>query len=160
MIESREHFIKERLDYIRNSVKCGVKEFDYSKIFKIDLLIKDELDKMYDTKINNSKINDKNYVKNCSVSQDELKELKKLVLYYYAIYNDNLDLLKKLVEEMSKNSIVSYEELPQYDLFLSQVIDFLNDKFAFEVKEADTRLKNSENWEEEIKKFLLLKILV
>ena len=49
MIESREHFIKERLNYIRNSVKCGVKEFDYSKIFKIDLLIKDELDKMYDT---------------------------------------------------------------------------------------------------------------
>ena len=46
MIESREHFIKERLNYIRNSVKCGVKEFDYSKIFKIDLLIKDELDKM------------------------------------------------------------------------------------------------------------------
>lgn len=30
---------------------------------------------------------------------------------------------------------------------------FLNDKFAFEVKEADTRLKNSENWEEEIKKY-------
>ena len=102
MIESREHFIKERLDYIRNLVKCGVKEFDYSKIFKIDLLIKDELDKMYDTMINNSKINDKNYVKNCSVSQDELKELKKLVLYYYAIYNDNLDLLKKLVEENFK----------------------------------------------------------
>lgn len=37
--------------------------------------------------------------------------------------------VKKLVEEMSKNSIVSYDELPQYDLFLSQVIDFLNDKF-------------------------------
>lgn len=30
---------------------------------------------------------------------------------------------------------------------------FLNDKFAFEVKEADTKLKNSENWEEEIKKY-------
>lgn len=30
---------------------------------------------------------------------------------------------------------------------------FLNDKFAFEVKEADTRLKNSENWEEEIKNY-------
>lgn len=30
---------------------------------------------------------------------------------------------------------------------------FLNDKFAFEVKEADTRLKNSENWEAEIKKY-------
>ncbi len=27
---------------------------------------------------------------------------------------------------------------------------FLNDKFAFEVKKADTRLKNSKNWEEEI----------
>ena len=89
MIESREHFIKERLDYIRNSVKCGVKEFDYSKIFKIDLLIKDELDKMYDTKINNSKINDKNYVKNCSVSQDELKELKKLVEENFKFEDNN-----------------------------------------------------------------------
>ena len=37
--------------------------------------------------------------------------------------------VKKLVEEMSKSSMVSYDELPQYDLFLSQVIDFLNDKF-------------------------------
>ena len=30
---------------------------------------------------------------------------------------------------MSKNNMVSYDELPKYDLFLSQVIDFLNDKF-------------------------------
>ena len=89
MIESREHFIKERLDYIRNSVKCVVKEFDYSKVFKIDLLIKDELDKMYDTKINNSKINDKNYVKNCSVSQDEPKELKKLVEENFKFEDNN-----------------------------------------------------------------------
>ncbi|WP_369123597.1 DUF1836 domain-containing protein, partial [Clostridioides difficile] len=31
---------------------------------------------------------------------------------------------------MSKNSLISYNDLPQYDLFLSQVIDFLNDKFT------------------------------
>ncbi|GIM28294.1 hypothetical protein CPJCM30710_09600 [Clostridium polyendosporum] len=34
-----------------------------------------------------------------------------------------------LAEEMSKNNIVSYNDLPKYDLFLSQVIDYLNDKF-------------------------------
>ena len=33
---------------------------------------------------------------------------------------------------MSKNTIVPLEELPKYDLFLSQVIDFLNDKFEGE----------------------------
>ncbi len=102
MIESREHFVKERLDYIRTTVKCGVKEFDYSKIFKIDLLIKEELDKMYDAKMSNPKTKDKYYVVNSGISSDERKELKKLVLYYYAIYNDNLDLLKKLVDENFK----------------------------------------------------------
>ncbi|EHJ02317.1 MULTISPECIES: DUF1836 domain-containing protein [unclassified Clostridium] len=40
--------------------------------------------------------------------------------------------IKELAEEMSKNSSVSYEELPKYDLFLSQVIDYLNDKFVDE----------------------------
>ena len=40
--------------------------------------------------------------------------------------------IRKLAEEMSKNSSVSYDDLPQYDLFLSQVIDYLNDKFKGE----------------------------
>ena len=71
MIESREHFIKERLDYIRNSVKCGVKESKRASSIK-------------------------------GIMAKQGKELKKLVLYYYAIYNDNLDLLKKLVEENFK----------------------------------------------------------
>ncbi|MEQ8153784.1 MAG: DUF1836 domain-containing protein [Clostridiaceae bacterium] len=35
-----------------------------------------------------------------------------------------------LAQEMSKSNMVSYEELPKYDLFLSQVIDYLNDKFT------------------------------
>lgn len=42
----------------------------------------------------------------------------------------DLDYIKTLAEEMSKNSLISYNDLPQYDLFLSQVIDFLNDKFT------------------------------
>ena len=33
---------------------------------------------------------------------------------------------------IENNPIVSYEELPKYDLFLSQVTDYLNDKFAGE----------------------------
>ncbi|GAB6168527.1 DUF1836 domain-containing protein [Clostridium carnis] len=35
-----------------------------------------------------------------------------------------------VAEEMSNNSMISYDDLPKYDLFLSQVIDFLNDKFT------------------------------
>ena len=38
----------------------------------------------------------------------------------------------ELAEEVSKNNTVTYDELPQYDLFLSQVIDYLNDKFSDE----------------------------
>lgn len=38
--------------------------------------------------------------------------------------------IKEIAEDISKDSIISYEDLPKYDLFLSQVIDFLNDKFV------------------------------
>lgn len=38
----------------------------------------------------------------------------------------------ELAKEVSKNNTVTYDELPQYDLFLSQVIDYLNDKFSDE----------------------------
>ena len=38
--------------------------------------------------------------------------------------------IKKIAEEISNTSMIPYEELPKYDLFLSQVIDFLNDKFV------------------------------
>lgn len=38
--------------------------------------------------------------------------------------------IKELAEEISKDSTISYDDLPKYDLFLSQVIDFLNDKFV------------------------------
>ena len=37
--------------------------------------------------------------------------------------------IMKLAKEMSKNNMISYDDLPKYDLFLSQVIDYLNDKF-------------------------------
>ena len=40
--------------------------------------------------------------------------------------------IEQLLKEITKNSLVSYEDLPQFDLFLSQVIDFLNDKFPDE----------------------------
>ena len=38
----------------------------------------------------------------------------------------------KLAEEISNNNLIQYEDLPKYDLFLSQVIDYLNDKFTDE----------------------------
>ena len=46
------------------------------------------------------------------------------------INNFNSEQIKVLAEEMSKISMVSYDDLPKYDLFLSQVIDYLNDKFT------------------------------
>ncbi|MFT5873415.1 MAG: hypothetical protein ACI8WT_002360 [Clostridium sp.] len=41
----------------------------------------------------------------------------------------NLENINLLAKEISESSIIPYEELPQYDLFLSQVIDYLNDRF-------------------------------
>lgn len=44
----------------------------------------------------------------------------------------NIGFINELAKDISQNTIVPYEELPKYDLFLSQVIDFLNDKFSNE----------------------------
>ncbi|OPJ55028.1 DUF1836 domain-containing protein [Clostridium oryzae] len=44
----------------------------------------------------------------------------------------NIEYIKKLASEMSKTILVPYEDLPRYDFFLSQVIDYLNDKFSEE----------------------------
>ena len=51
------------------------------------------------------------------------------------------DYIKKIAEEISNTSMIPYEELPKYDLFLSQVIDFLNDKFV-EDKYTNNIVKN------------------
>lgn len=44
----------------------------------------------------------------------------------------SIDYIKEMAAEMSKHSLVPYEDLPRYDFFLSQVIDYLNDKFSEE----------------------------
>jgi hypothetical protein len=44
----------------------------------------------------------------------------------------DIDYIKQIAMKMSKESLVPYEDLPKYDLFLSQVIDYLNDKFTEE----------------------------
>ncbi|AND83339.1 DUF1836 domain-containing protein [Clostridium tyrobutyricum] len=44
----------------------------------------------------------------------------------------DMEYVKNAAEEISKNTIIPYEDLPRYDLFLSQVIDYLNDKFSGE----------------------------
>jgi len=46
--------------------------------------------------------------------------------------NFDSNYIKDLAEEMSKSTSISYEDFPKYDLFLSQVIDYLNDKFPDE----------------------------
>ena len=38
--------------------------------------------------------------------------------------------IKEVAEEIANTSMIPYDDLPKYDLFLSQVIDFLNDKFV------------------------------
>ena len=45
------------------------------------------------------------------------------------IIDEVLKKISKLAEEVSDKNIILYEELPQYDLFLSQVKDYLNDRF-------------------------------
>ncbi|MDF2882166.1 MAG: hypothetical protein K0R54_2723 [Clostridiaceae bacterium] len=45
---------------------------------------------------------------------------------------EGLDYINDLVKSISKSTIIPYEDLPKYDLFLSQVIDYLNDKFEGE----------------------------
>ena len=42
----------------------------------------------------------------------------------------NAEYINEIAEEMSKRNMISYDDLPMYDLFLSQVIDYLNDKFV------------------------------
>lgn len=44
----------------------------------------------------------------------------------------SIENINTLAEDMSRNSVIPYEDLPQYDLFLSQVIDYLNDRFESE----------------------------
>ena len=46
--------------------------------------------------------------------------------------NFSISEVNEMVEEMSKNSVIPYKDLPQYDFFLSQVIDYLNDRFENE----------------------------
>lgn len=38
--------------------------------------------------------------------------------------------IKELADEISKCSLISYDDFPNYDLFLSQVVEYLNDKFT------------------------------
>jgi hypothetical protein len=44
----------------------------------------------------------------------------------------SIDYIKKIAADIAQNTVVSYDDLPRYDLFLSQVIDYLNDKFEDE----------------------------
>ncbi|OBR91743.1 hypothetical protein CLRAG_27220 [Clostridium ragsdalei P11] len=43
-----------------------------------------------------------------------------------------MEYINKAAKNISDNTIVHYEDLPRYDLFLSQVTDYLNDKFQGE----------------------------
>jgi len=44
----------------------------------------------------------------------------------------SIQYMNDLAEQISRDNLVTYEDLPHYDLFLSQVIDYLNDKFQGE----------------------------
>ena len=44
----------------------------------------------------------------------------------------SMEYINKIAKNISDNTIVPYEDLPRYDLFLSQVTDYLNDKFRGE----------------------------
>lgn len=44
----------------------------------------------------------------------------------------DLDNIKQIILDICKGDSILYEDLPKYDLFLSQVTDYLNDKFTDE----------------------------
>lgn len=44
----------------------------------------------------------------------------------------SVDSLSKIISDISDSSVISYESIPNYDLFLSQVTSYLNDKFEDE----------------------------
>ncbi len=46
--------------------------------------------------------------------------------------NFSMESLSKIIDDVSKSSVISYEEIPNYELFLSQVTSYLNDKFEDE----------------------------
>ncbi len=46
------------------------------------------------------------------------------------IFQDIVSKFSEMIDENAEKSIIQYDELPQYDLFLSQVKDYLNDKFV------------------------------
>ncbi|MEG0371099.1 MAG: DUF1836 domain-containing protein [Clostridium sp.] len=46
--------------------------------------------------------------------------------------NFSIDSLSKIISDISQSSIISYDDIPNYDLFLSQVTSYLNDKFEDE----------------------------
>lgn len=46
-----------------------------------------------------------------------------------SIFQEVVSKFAEMIGENTEKSIIQYDELPQYDLFLSQVKDYLNDKF-------------------------------
>lgn len=48
----------------------------------------------------------------------------------YMVKKIDTNYITEIAEEMSNGNMIGYDDLPKYDLFLSQVIDFLNDKFV------------------------------
>ncbi len=46
-----------------------------------------------------------------------------------SIFQEVVSKFSEMIGENTEKSIIQYDELPQYDLFLSQVKDYLNDKF-------------------------------
>lgn len=46
-----------------------------------------------------------------------------------SIFKDVVSKFSEMIDKKVEESIIQYDELPQYDLFLSQVKDYLNDKF-------------------------------
>lgn len=43
--------------------------------------------------------------------------------------NFTIDNMKKIAKDVALNSVIALDDLPRYSLFLSQVTDYLNDKF-------------------------------
>lgn len=95
----KNDYVKNGLDYIRRYIKRSVHNFDYERSLIADQEIKSDLEKVYEEVIVNGNNKNKCRIKNRNYTSEEYKIFNKLSIKYYAICNDNLELLDRLNKE-------------------------------------------------------------
>jgi len=165
-MEKKDYFVRDRLNYIRNYIKTHIPEFDYKKAYEVDLIIKKDIEKLYDKKAQNGM---RQYVLNSKVDKSESRELADIILLYYALYNNNLELLKFLQEKniiydsmfsinlRPLNSRISEFLTPEQLIFLKSKCSLESDSFFSRVMTFSSKKIDYENRKELLDRYNLLR---